>query len=379
MMKRLALTLAMLLSLPGLAGAETRPPSVTIVAADRATLVETVTVTGTLVAREEILVSPQIENLAITEILAEEGDDVKIGQVLARLAHDAIDASVAQNAAQIARADAAVSQSQSQIIENEANRRQAEAAFSRTKELVNSGVASRETYDTRDAAARITSSRVITAQNALLAARADLALAQAQRQELMVRLGRTELRAPAGGIVSRRTARLGAVITMAAEPLFRIIADGAIELEGEVPETQLAQLRPAQPARILTSDGDPRDGHVRLVSPEIARTTRLGRVRLSIDDSTGLAIGSFARAEVEVARREGVRVPLSAILFQPDGTRVQIVADGRVETRKVALGLRSGNFVLIAEGLAAGETVVAVSGTFVRNGDRVSPVLVPEH
>jgi HlyD family secretion protein len=369
----------LLIAVPAYAAIEPRPPSVTIIAADRATLVETVTVTGTLAARDEILLSPQIENLAIIEILAEEGDKVQAGQVLARLAHDALDASLAQNTAQIARAEAAIAQAESQINETDANRKQAEAAFERTKTLITKGDASRETFDTREAAARITAARVTTAQNVLLATRADLALANAQRQELAVKLGRTELRAPAAGIVSRRTARLGAVITMAAEPLFRIIAAGAIELEGDVPETQLVQLRPDQPARVFVAGGDTaRPGHVRLVAPEIARATRLGRVRVAIDDSTGLAIGSFARAEIESNRQEGVRVPLSAVLFLPDGARLQVVADGRVETRAVTLGLRSGGFVLVTTGLAAGETVVSISGTFVRNGDRVSPVRVSE-
>ena len=370
-----AVILTAMLALPAIAAPEPRPPSVTIAAADRGTLVEKVTITGTLVARDEILVSPQVENLAITEILAEEGDRVAAGQVLARLAHDTLDATIAQNAAQISRAEAAISQAQSQIVESDANRRQAEAAFNRTRDLLASGAASRETFDVREAANRITASRVIASQNSLLAARADLALAQAQRQELLVRLDRSELRAPTGGIVSRRTARLGAVITMAAEPLFRIIADGAIELEGDVPETQLARLHPGQPAIIPGSDGFlPRAGHVRLVAPEVARASRLGRVRIAIDDTEGLAIGGFSRANVEVARREGVRVPLSAVLFQPDGARVQVVANGQVETRPVTLGLRSGGYALIAAGLNAGETVVAVSGTFVRNGDRVSPV-----
>ncbi len=367
--------LAGLLGVPALAAPEPRPPTVTVAAADRGTLAETITVTGTLVARDEVLVSPQLENLAITEILAEEGDRVAAGQVLARLARDTLDATIAQNVAQTARADAAISQAQSQIVENEANRRQAEAAFNRTQQLLTTGAASRETFDTREAASRIMASRVVSAQNALLAARADLALAMAQGRELQIRLARTELRAPVGGIVSRRTARLGAVITMAAEPLFRIIADGAIELEGDVPETQLFRLHPGQPAFIPGADASPaRAGHVRLVAPEVARASRLGRVRIAVDQTEGLAIGGFARANVEIARREGVRVPLSAVLFQPDGARIQVVTDGRVETRPVTLGLRSGGYALISNGLAAGETVVAVSGTFVRNGDRVSPV-----
>ena len=343
-----------------------RPPSITVSRAAAETLADTVVLTGTLVAREEVLVNPQIEGLAITRVLAEEGDRVVAGQVLAYLSHDVAEASLAQNAAQIARADAAIAQAQSAIQEAEANRAQADAAFARSRDLVATGAASRETFDTRQQAAQIGVARVASAQNARGLALADRALAQAQRTELAVRLALTEIRSPVAGIVSRRTARVGAVFGMTGDPLFRITQDGAVELEADVPENRLARLHAGQPATI--------DGvlaHVRLVSPEVNRTTRLGRVRIAPDQDPVGVIGSFARARVEVARLDGIAVPLSAVLFDPDGAKVQVVHDGLVETRPVTVGLRSGGLALLTAGLAAGEAVVSVSATFVRDGDRV--------
>jgi len=368
---------AMLLALPARAAppslAEPKPPSVTVVAATMGPIAETAVLTGTLVPREEVLVSPQIEGLALTEILAEEGDTVTAGQVLARLSRDVLDATLAQNAAQIARADAAVAQAHSSIAEAQANRTQVDLALARTRDLLSGGNASREVFEQRQAAAQTAAARLDLSGNALRAAEADRALADAQRRELLVRLARTELRAPVAGVVSRRTARLGAVVMGAGEPLFRIIQDGAIELEADVPETSLAKLRPGQTARIDTVGG-PRTGRVRLVSPEVNRTTRLGRVRVAVDGDGPLVIGSFARAGVEVAKREGVLAPLSAVLFQPDGAVVQVVQDGVVETRRVQVGLRTGSLAEIQDGLRVGEAVVAVSGTFIRGGDRVTPV-----
>ncbi len=350
-----------------------RPPSVSVVAATRGSIAEAVVLTGTLVPREEVLVSPQLDTLAITEVLAEEGDRVMPGQVLARLSRDVLDATIAQNAAQVARAEAAAAQARSTITENQASRVQADLALARTRDLLSNGNASRETYEQRQASASMIAARIEASQNALRVADADLALARAQGQELQVRLARTDIRAPVGGIVSRRTARLGAVVAGAGDPLFRIIQDGAIELEADVPELQLAKLRPNQMARVETAGG-PRSGSVRLVSPEVNRTTRLGRVRVAVEGNEGLVIGSFARASIETARRDGVLAPLSAILFQPGGAVVQVVRDGTVETRTVQVGLRNGARAEISEGLAAGESVVSVSGTFVRGGDRVTPV-----
>jgi len=371
---RAALAL-MLLATPVLAAplVELRPPTVSVIAATTGSIAETAVLTGNLVPREEVLVSPQIEGLAITEILAEEGDTVAAGQVLARLSRDVLDATVAQNAAQAARAEAAIAQARSSILEMQASRVQVDLALARTRELLNGGNASREVFEQRQAASQMAAARSDASSNALRVAEADRALNTAQQRELLVRVARTELRAPVAGVVSRRIARLGAVVAGAGDPLFRIIENGAIELEADVPETSLAKLRPGQPARIDTVGGT-RTGRVRLVSPEVSRTTRLGRVRVEVTGDGPLVIGSFARASVEVARRDGVLAPLSAILFQPDGPVVQVVRDGVVATRRVQVGLRSGALAEIQDGLQAGEHVVAVSGTFIRDGDRVTVV-----
>ena len=369
--------LALLLAMPAVRAqtAAPHPPSVSVVIATLGTIAENVVLTGTLVPREEVLVSPQLDTLAITEVLAEEGDRVVASQVLARLSRDVLDATIAQNVAQVARAEAAVAQARSTITENKANRVQVDLALARTRDLLSNGNASRETFEQRQASASMVAARIEASQNASKVAEADLALARAQGQELQVRLARTNLRAPVGGIVSRRTARLGAVVAGVGDPLFRIIQDGAIELEADVPELQLAKLRIGQTARVETAGGL-RAGTVRLVSPEVNRTTRLGRVRVAVEGNEGLVIGSFARASVETARRQGVLTPLSAILFQPGGAVVQVVHDGVVETRPVQVGLRNGVQAEIGQGLAAGESVVSVSGTFVRGGDKVTPVVV---
>ena len=372
-MSRYLLLSAVAVLLAAAAPEVAKPPAVTVARATQGTLAETIVLTGTLVPREEVLVNVQLDGLATTRILAEEGDRVAAGQVLAELSHDVLDANLAQNAAQLARSEASIAQAQSTIQEAGATRVQADAAFARSRELVTTGAASRETYDARQQAAAIGAARLTNAQNALRLAVADRALTLAQRQELDVRLARCEIRAPVAGIVSRRTARLGAVINMTGEPLFRIIEDGAVELEADVPENRLGRLRPGQPAVV-----DGAAAHVRLVAPEVNRASRLGRVRIALDQAAPGVIGGFARASVEVARLEGVVVPLSAVLFEADGAsngaKVQVVRDGLIETRPVTVGLRSGGRALLTAGVADGEAVVGVSASFVRGGDRVTAV-----
>jgi HlyD family secretion protein len=356
--------------------AAARAPAVTVAEIARAPIVDSVIVTGTLVAREEILVAAQIDGYAIQEILVEEGDRVKEGQVLARLSRELIDSSLAQNKAQIARAEASIASARSSITEAEAARTQAQASFERARALRPEGITSVETFEQRQAAAQQATARLAAAREQLRLAEADKALAEAQRGEWMIRFGRAEIKAPMDGVVSRRTARIGAIAAGANDPLFRIIKDGAIELEADVAETTLARITVGQKAAVRPAGRDTDlSAKVRLVSPEIARTTRLGRVRLMLDKPEGLVVGSFARGMIEVAAKEAVVAPLSAVLFTNEGPRVQVVKDGVVDSRAITTGIRAGGMVEVTSGLQAGETVVSISGTFLRNGDRVTPVV----
>jgi hypothetical protein len=91
-----------------------------------------------------------------------------------------------------------------------------------------------------------------------------------------------------------------------------------------------------------------------------------------------LRTGTFARAIIDVRQRCAVGIPFSAVLYGPDGPLVQIVRDGRVETHRIALGLQSEGTIEIREGVSEGEMIVTRAGSFVREGDRVRPMIVDE-
>lgn len=351
-------------------------PSVTVTTAKVTEIVQSVVVSGSTIARDEVLVAPEVDGLAIVEVLAEAGDHVSAGQVLARLSRTTLEVQKAQNDAQIARAEAFIAQSNAQIVEAEANLVQANNAFDRTKALRNTGNASIETFDQRDAAARAAAARRNSARQALAIAKADLALAEAQGRDIAVKLARTEIKAPAAGIVSRRSARLGATASMAAsEPLFRIIEDGAIELEAEVAEVEIPGLRIGQTVAVTPAGSkDALAGTIRLIAPEVDRQSRLGRVRIALTGNPAVAIGAFARGVIETGRKSAITLPLSAITYARSGPTVQSVSAGKVTTKPVKLGLTGDGRAEIETGIGEGEAVVARAGTFVRDGDLITPI-----
>jgi len=348
---------------------------VTVVRVAPADFTETVLATGSLVAREEILVGPEVEGLRVTEVLADEGQRVKKGDVLAKLVADTLEAQVAQNDAGLARATAAMAQAKSSIVQAEARLIESKNAFERAKPLKQAGHMADAAYDQREQAARTAEAQLVAAQDGLKVAEADKAQIEAQRRELMWRRGRTEVVAPADGIISRRIARVGGFAAGLSEPMFRIVANSEVELDAEVIETRLANVREGQAARVEITGLGNIPGKVRLVSPEVDKATRLGRVRIYLGDNPGLRVGAFARGTIETAKGQGLAVPSSAILYTVDGAVVQIVREGRVETRRIKTGLAAASLVEIKEGLSEGDLVVARSGTFLRDGDAVRPIL----
>lgn len=347
-------------------------PVVTVVEVAPREIIDRAVISGTLVPRDEVLVAPELDGLRITEVLVEEGDSVAKGQVLARLSREMLDIQIAQNAATVARAEAAIAQGRDGIDQADAAAQEAALALNRAQTLMKSGNATEATLEQRVSASRSADGRLASAKNGLSISAADLALAKAQRDDLLLRAARTEIRAPVDGVISRKAARFGATAATSGDALFHIIAHGRVELEGEVTESALSKLRTGAPATVTVDGGTMLIGQVRAIYPEVDRTTRLGKVRVKLDASPALHIGAFARGSVEVARHTGNAVPLASLLYGSDeSVSVLVVQDGRVSERKVETGLSAGGFVEVTTGLSAGDVIVARAGPFLRTGDTV--------
>ena len=353
------------------------PPSVSVVVAKLGEITSNVEVTGTLRPRETVEVGAGVDGLKIVELDADTGDEVKAGDVLARLETDMIETDLQQNEAQIARSEAALAQAKTQIENAKAVATEADAALARAQPLAKKGIVGQDVLDQRVQAATSAKASLANAQQGVAVAQADKAVLEATRRQLQLKKDKATVKAPTDGLVLSRSAKLGSVVSSASGPLFEIAREGLIELAAAVPETQLATLTKGQAVTVsLPGSDDTLQGEIRLVSPKVDETTRLGDVRVALPKSDALHVGSFARGAVQVARTRGVVVPRSAVVFDGDTASVQVVQDGTIDTRKVELGVSDGTSVEIRDGVTAGEQVVATAGTFVRDGDRVTPVPV---
>jgi len=189
------------------------------------------------------------------------------------------------------------------------------------------------------------------------------------------------LTAPIGGLVSKSTARVGTVAAaiplpppMGPEPLFRIIVGNKLEIEADVPSVQLPKLKPGNVARVRLENGHEVSSQVRVVLPEIDRSTQLGKVRLTVDSDPAIRAGMFASGTIDASHSYGVGIPRSAVQYQTEGTTVQVVQGTAVETRRVRLGLVTDTDIEVLDGVKEGELVIANAGGSLHDGDQVRPM-----
>lgn len=248
-------------------------------------------------------------------------------------------------------------------------------ARDRAQKLVKSGSQSQAAADQAVAAADAALARVNSAEQAISVSQADIKVAQSQIDDIDLKLARTAVKSPVAGIVSARTAKIGAIATGAASPLFTVIRDGEIELKADVAEDAVLKLAPEQKVTVTLAGGAAKlTGTVRLVEPTLDPQSRLGHVYIRFTEPDKARAGMFASAEIVVAEKKGIALPLSAITTADGKTVARKVENGIVTLVPVETGIQDGQLVEIVSGLAAGDEVVAKAGAYVRDGDRINPV-----
>ena len=371
-----ALVLAAFLGTTSLALAEApAPPTISVLTAAKKPIAEDLNVTGSFAAGEAVLVSPEIEGLSVIEFMAEEGDTVKKGQILARLNSASIDIQIQQTKASLARNDLAVDQAKNQIEQAQINLDKADADLERTKKLRTSGVATQQTFDQVQSVAELAHAQFNAANLSLEGAKTDRLGIDATMANLQLNKSRTEIKAPVDGYISSRSVQIGGIASGQKSPMYEIVANGAVKLLAEIPESDLPRIKVGQTAQVTINGFDKAiEGTVKLVSPQVNQQTRIGIAHVSVTSDKQIPLGAFGRARIALAAADGVALPLTAVTFGDNGPTVQLVKDGKVMVRKVITGLVGTSDIEITDGVVPGDVFVARAGSFVRDGDAVTPV-----
>lgn len=314
-------------------GARVEPVQVEVVS--RADVARDVATTGLVEPLRTIGVVSQLAGV-LESVAVEEGDRVRAGQVLARLAVPEVDA-------QLASAEVAL--------------KVAESAAARSTTLRAAGVIT----VTEDEAAQ-----------------AALASARSTRDQLRVRRGFATVTAPADGVVLERRVEPGDV----ASPQLRLfsVADlSTLVVRVPVSELLIASLREGGKVavRLDALPGREITGSIRRIFPSADSTTRLVPVEVAINGAAARDVkpGYLARAVFTLSpRTDLLMVPITAVLENPRGAVVYVVQGGKAVRRDVQRGSTFEGRVEITEGLKVGDSVVVAGATFLRDGGEVRVV-----
>ena len=347
--------------------------TVTTSVVEQQNLEASLVVAGSVVARDETLVGSEIANLRITEINVDEGDWVKEGQLLARLSSESLEAQFAQFEAMVEKARASNLLQAASLKEAELMQQDADSKKLRGDKLVASRAISAEEHESLKTTAMSAALKTESMRHSLTVGKVDLRVAEAQRDQIKVQLSQTEIRAPSAGIISRRTAKIGNVVSANAE-LFRLVANGLIELDAQIAESDLASINVGQRVRVRDSSiaGPFIEGTVRSIAPTVDATTRLAIVHVSLPLNSSLRPGQFVRGEVMIGSYETKVIPDAAILYRDANPYVYVVnSDQTVAQRTIVVGRRQDRLAEVKQGLEAGEQVVLEGSGFLKPGDRI--------
>lgn len=325
--------------------------TVTTTTPTQAMLPVTLAANGNLAAWQEASVGTEVGGLRVAEVLVNVGDRVRQGQVLARFATDTLRAEAAQARASLAEAEATAAEA--------ANNAQ------RARTLQQTGAMSASQIN-----------QYITAEST---ARARVEAARAVLQSQQVRLEQSVVNAPDDGVISSRSATVGAVVGNGAE-LFRLIRKGRLEWRAEVTSSELGRITAGTTAIVTAASGARLEGRVRMIGPTVDPQNRVALVYVDVRPLPGPASGSaragmFARGEFDLGAQPALTVPQPAVVVREGFSYVfRVNPDNRVTQLKVQVGRIAGDRLQVLSGLPADARIVASGGGFLNEGDLVRVV-----
>ncbi len=302
---------------------------------------------GNVVAWQEAIIGSELNGLRLAEVRANVGDSVAAGQVLAVFATEAVAADVAQASAALAEAQASAAEAHANAV--------------RATTLQQSGMISTQQFN-----------QSVTAEQTANA-RASAAKATLQAQQL--RMKYTQVVAPDSGIISSRTAAVGAIASTGNE-LFRLIRQGRLEWRAEVTAAELGRIKVGANAVVKAANGSELTGRVRMIGPTVDPQSRAALVYVDLPPAANgnapFKAGMFASGSFDMGMSDALTVPQQAVAVRDGFSYVfKLGPDQRVQQQKVQIGRRLQDRIEVVDGITATTPVVVAGAGFLNDGDLV--------
>jgi RND family efflux transporter MFP subunit len=298
---------------------------------------------GEVAAWQEAIIGTELAGIRLERVMTNVGDTVRKGQLLAQFNEDTLRAELAGLDANVATA--------------KANYEKAKADGLRAEKLETTKAISQQT--------------ILDYRTQAQTAQARLKMAVAQRNAQVLRLRYARVVAPDDGVISSRTATVGAVSSLGSE-LFRLVRRNRLEWRAEVPAESLRRLKPHTAVTLQTLDGGTVSGILRQLAPTIDIRTNNGIAYVDLPDSSDLAAGMYLTGRFALTTRDVVAVPESAVVMR-DGNHylMRVDTDNRVHSVKVSTGQRYDSAIEILGSIKPEERFIKSGGALVSTGDLV--------
>lgn len=304
---------------------------------------ETVPASGWLKPWQEAVIASETSGLRITDVLVDVGSVVTKGQTLVRLSQESVLADLRKQEAAVATAKASLSK--------------AKANADRARQLQPSGALSDE--------------KIVEYLADEQTATASLASEEAALDSEKIKLAQTTITAVDDGLITSRSADLGAVVSAGTE-LFRMVRQQRIEWQAEVSARYLPHISEGLIVQVNGPEGHAIEGKVRLVGPSVSTDTSRAIVYVTLPADTRPRTGLYVTGNIELQTSPALTVPETAIVFR-DGISYVFTAgeDQRVQRIRVETGRRNNGEVEIVSGIDRTSKVVTSGGAFLSDNDLV--------
>lgn len=361
--------------------AEAPQVTVGVVPAATRAMAQHLTVSSELVPFQEIDVYAK-EAGYVKDLYVDYGDHVKAGGLMAVLEIPELEAQLTQDNASIAARADEVIRDEHEVTRADAQHTPLHAQFARLSDVQKSNpklVAQQEVDDAqgKDLAAE---SQLEAVRGALENAKSQLAVAKAQLVHDQALFAYAKIIAPFDGVVTQRYANLGALMqagttSTQATPLVRLSQENLFRLVIPVPESYVKYIHVGNlvDVRVPSLDRNLK-GKITRFSVDVAGSTRTMHTEVDVPNPNyTLVPGLYAEALLTLNQSGNVLVvPLQAIDRQGDQAAIDVVdATGKVENRKIVLGIETPNYAEVTSGLQKGELVIVSDRSNLKPGEMV--------
>jgi HlyD family secretion protein len=316
--------------------------------------------TGTLEARVTTTISPRIQE-RLAEVLVDQGDPVKSGQLLARLDDAETKQQVAIAEASLAAARATVERVRADEARAQAVLQQAQLDHQRVADLIATQVAAQSDFDKAVESLHVAEADLKRSQAVIVEAQSQVFTAEKNLLYRVEQMAFTEVRSPYDGLVTRRDRDPGGIV-MPGSSILQLVATNEIWISAWVDETAMTGLKVDQPARVVFRSEPAKSyvGEVARLGREADRETREFVVDVRVKElPENWTIGQRAEVFIETGRKaDALTLPLRFLQWREGKSGVFVADGGKATWHDVTLGLRGRETVEVTEGLSAGEKVV---------------------